>query len=244
MKKLLTICVLLLFAANSFASTVLIYDAGSGELAGAMGVLGIGYDLRNAANPVTAGDLASHDLLIVESDWWGIGDMSGLSASVLSAGITGNVFITGQDVDYHVFFDSPAGTAPDTLFTQAMAFVSAGSGTGLFAMSDVGAGYAWLPAAWGISGTTNGGDDISSFTAAGLASGIYAGLTTTDLSNWYTSYHNIVGWGDGFAPFQLANNDQDVVAIGRGAVVPVPGAMLLGVIGSGLVAWMKRRGTV
>jgi hypothetical protein len=240
MKKLMTICVLLFFVANSYASTVLIYQAGSGELAGAMGDLGISYDLRSAADPVTAADLASHDLLIVESDWLGVGDMSGLSASVLEAGITGNVFVTGQDVDYHVYYDGYA--AANTLFTQAMAFVSAGSGTGLFAMSDIGSYYSWMPASWGVSAVDMWGEEISSFTAAGLASGVYAGLVPADLSYWGTTYHNIVGWGDGFMPFQLGNNDTEVVAIGRG-VVPAPSALLSLLTGlTCLGGWLRRKG--
>jgi hypothetical protein len=240
MKKLLTICVLLFFVANSYASTVLIYRAGSGDLEAAMAALGISYDLRGPYDPVTAADLASHDLLIVESDWIGGGNMSGLSASVLEAGITGNVFITGQDVDYHVAWEEPA--AP-TLFTQAMAFVSSGSGTGLFAMSDTTSWYSWMPTSWGISAADVWGNDVSSFTAAGLASGIYAGLTPADLSNWYTSYHNIVGWGDGFMPFQLGNGDTEVVAIGRGGVVPAPSALLSLLTGlTCLGGWLRRKG--
>jgi hypothetical protein len=160
---------------------------------------------------------------------------------VLDAGITGNVFITGQDVDYHVYYGDASAA---TLFTQAMAFVSSGSGTGLFAMSDIGAFYSWMPASWGISAADVLGEDISSFTAAGLASGVYAGLTPADLSSWGTSYHNIVGWGDGFAAFQLANNDTEVVAVGRGAgVVPAPSALLSLLTGlTCLGGWLRRKG--
>ena len=91
-------------------------------------------------------------------------------------------------------------------------------------MSDVLDLYSWMPASWGISANTGFGEVISSFTAAGLASGVYNGLTTADLSNWGTSYHNTYfdTWSSEFEAFQLGNSDTHVVAIGRN-VVPAPG---------------------
>lgn len=246
MKKFIVVGVVLLFAANAFAANLLVYDAGDGRIQTAMTQLGLAYDLRNAAAPVTAADLNTHTALIV--GWNAGGDMSGLSGSVLESRIGGNIFLTGQDIDWHVVhgLDTGAGgdavdAAATTLLTQAIGYATSAPGTGLVALGDLSTAFTYLPASWGISAT--GGlvkEDVSSITAAGVASGIYAGLTAADLSNWLNSYHAVFdSYGAEFAAFQLGDNDSEVVAIG-GAVVPLPGALMLGLVGTAVVGVVRR----
>jgi hypothetical protein len=238
MKKLLTVLVLLILAATSFGSSVLVYDGGgSAGIQAAMTELGIAFDLRNAAAPVTAGDLTSHGLLVV--GWNEGGDMSGLSGSVLGAGITGNMLLTGHDADWHVVHGWDSGSGGDAVdaaatafLSQAIAFAEGGGGTGLVALGDITTGFSYLPTSWGISAT--GGlirDTVTSFTAAGLASGVYAGLTPADMSGWGNSYHASFNSYAGFDAFELdgsiAGAPPYVVTIGRGApVVPEPASIM------------------
>ncbi|MFA6425589.1 MAG: hypothetical protein WCW64_05320, partial [Phycisphaerae bacterium] len=51
-------------------------------------------EIRDSTNPVTATDIASHDILIVGTN--GGGDTTGLDAITLSTGITGRVILTGH----------------------------------------------------------------------------------------------------------------------------------------------------
>lgn len=233
MKKFLTICAVLLFAANAFAASTLVYDGGGGQanIQGAMTELGIAFDLRDSGNPVTAGDLTTHDLLVV--GWNAGGNMTGLSAAVLAGGITGNILLTGHDADVHVVHGWDYGGGGDAVDGYATAFLSqsislatGAAGTGLVALGDYSTAFSYLPGAWGISATGGlAGENISSFTAAGLASGVYAGLTPADMSNWYESYHaKFDAYGAAFSAFELGNNDSDVVTIGR--VIPAPSALI------------------
>jgi len=84
-------------------------DSGQNQIQAAMQKLGLEYTLCNAANPVTANHLQTHDILIV--GWAITGDKSGLSSSIIDAGITGRVILSGHDSDYHTVNIEPGDVA-------------------------------------------------------------------------------------------------------------------------------------
>ncbi len=198
---------------------VLVYDSGTdGYIRQALPELGIEeFTVRTAAtnNHVTANDLATHDILIVS--WNAGGDMTGLDPDVLESGIVGRILLTGHDADYHTVRgtshdpEEPA----DTFFLQGIDFVLSGSGTGLVALGDADTAFSYLPEAWGIAATSTAGEKITSFTAEGLASGVYDGLDPNDMSQWGTSWHaRFDEWSLGFASLELGGPaGEDVVTI-------------------------------
>jgi hypothetical protein len=198
---------------------VLVYDGGGSyaPIQQAMQKLGIAYDLRTPSNPITATDLATHDILIVGRNY-GDGDMSGLDPNILAAGVTGRILLTGHDADNHfvIFGIEAAGT----FLSQSISFVAAAGGTGLVALGDS-AGFSYLPHEWGISAA--GGlceDIITTFTVDGINSGVFDGLTPADMSNWNCSYHaKFTAWGIGFTSLELGGADgNDVVTIAKSYV--------------------------
>jgi hypothetical protein len=208
-----------------------------------MAKLGIPFDLRDPGNPVTLADLTSHNLLVI--GWNYSGDMTGLSAAVLANGITGNILLTGHDADVHIVHGYDTGSGGDavaaaatTFLSQAISWASGSNGrTGLIALADYSTAFSYLPASWDISATGGlGEDNITSFTTAGLASGVYNGLTPADMSNWGESYHAVfTAWGAGFEPLELGNS---VVTI----ATPEPATVCL--LGLGALPLLRKRRSI
>lgn len=239
---------LTLGSGSAQAAPYLVYDSGGSQdsIVAAMTALGFAFDVRSAANPVTAADLLSHEALIIG---WSAGgyNMSGLDPTILSAGITGNKIITGHDADFH----TAAGVAAAATFMErAVLFAGAASGPGILAFPVFSATpFAYLPSAWGIASFDNlVSETITSVTAAGNASGLYAGLTTADLSNWGQSFHaGFTAWDSSFQVFEIGSPpDGTNVTIGTTVEpvhIPDPGSILLICMGLVGLAGFSRRKT-
>jgi hypothetical protein len=234
----LLVC-LAVFVGSASAGTYLVYDSGGAQngIQAAMTSLGFTFDVRNAATPVTAADLASHAALII--GWSGPPgiDMSGLSATVLGTGITGNKLLTGHDPDWHTVDNNNAAAA--TFMTRAVLFAGGSPGNcGILAFPVYAANpFPYLPSAWEIIATGQlGNDQITAITADGVSSGLYEGLSLASLSNWYQSYHAVfTAFGADLTAFELGEGNA-IVTIGKTVTpisAPEPSTMLL--LGSGLV---------
>jgi hypothetical protein len=236
MKKLVTVCLAALFAvsANAMVVPALVYDTGTdGSIQTALNNLGIVFDLRNASNPVTAADLASHSVLVV--GWNYLGDMSGLNPDVLDAGITGNILLTGHDPDFHYVYGG--NSAAGKFLSQAISFAT-GSGTGMVALGDYSTGFAYLPQTWGVSATSQLGlEEIDFFTPEGQASGVYDGLTAGDMSNWYNSYHaSFNTWGDAFTIFEVGGVDENYMV-----TIATPEPTTMAILSIGALSLIRRK---
>jgi hypothetical protein len=234
------------------AAPYLVYASGGNQdhIQAAMTSRGFAFEVRNALNPVTAVDLATHEALGVGGAAGGF-DLSGLDPAVLAAGVGGNRLLTSHDADYHTW----AGSADAGDFLQrAVQFAGAAPGCGILAFPVFAADpFPYLPTEWGVTAAGRfNGETIDALTLAAGASGIYAGLTLADLSDWKQSYHSeFVGWGGEFEVFEVGvfEGRERVVTIGR-TVAPVsitdaPGTALLFTVGLlGLAVWGSGRARV
>jgi len=241
---LIMVCLVVMFTTNAYAGFVVYDNEGSqSSIQDAMTALGYtittDYVVRGPGDPVTAADLVGAEALIV--GWNMNGNMSGLTTSGLFDGITGNILITGHDADYHTVHGT---TAAKTFLSQAISFASSTSGPGLVVLGDSAyksTPWYYLPSSWGISAVGDiAGDEPVTIEAAGVASGVYTGLVDGDMSPWGQSYHNeFTAWDPRFEVFENHHSIIEV-PITLGYVVPVPAAVLLGIIGLS-VAGVKLR---
>lgn len=244
MIKIMVICLVVMFTTNAYAALIVYNNNGSQYyIDQALTYMGISYTEMTS---IDSGDLSAGDVLLIP--WNNSGNMSGLDSTVWNA-ITGNILITGQDVDVHAYngtdqSGSPGSTVAgyaQTFLSQAIDFAGEQGGVGLVALGDYSTAFSYLPSAWGISATGSLlGETISSFTAEGLASGVFDGLTPGNLSNWGQSYHaDFQSWDPRFEVFAMHSSIREY-AVTIGHVVPVPAALLLGVLGLS-VAGVKLR---
>jgi len=260
---IISILVLAMVGGFANAASYLVYDGGGGQdvIQLAMNQLGttygITYDLRTPLNPVTLNDLQSQNYTAMVIGFNDYANMSGVKASDLASGITGNILLTGHDPDVHSTQIPVSGANPNTqasaqkFMIQALSYAAAGPGTGLVAFGDFTyPPFTYLPPGYGITAT--GGwtsETVTSFTNAGTASGVFTGLLPADMSNWRNSYHTeFVSWGAGFVPFELGTDqlgNAAAVTIGYSASAPAPVPepctfMLLGAGLFGLVGFRKK----
>ena len=196
--------------------TFLVFNPGGTQsrIIAAMEILGITFDERGPGNEVTLEDLETHDIMIV--GWNDDGNTAGLNENVLAGGITGRVILSGHDLDYHTADPYNPIPAAQTMLVQAIDWVLKGDGTGLITLGCTDA-FPYLPEFWDVHADANSvGEDVTEFTAEGLASGVYDDLEPNDMDNWGTSYHDIfiIGQGSLFVPFELGGfSGGDIITI-------------------------------
>ncbi|MFA6426801.1 MAG: right-handed parallel beta-helix repeat-containing protein, partial [Phycisphaerae bacterium] len=207
----------------------LVYNPGGTNIEQAMYNLGIPYDPRDSTHPVTATDLASHDILIIGSTSGG--NTNGLHSNDLLAGITGRVILTGHDVDWHSTNDSKlyVRQAAEKFLINAINYVLHGGSTGMLIFADIQNPdlFPYIPPTWGISSQyiSPWGDNVTNFTSEALASGVYDNLDPCDMSDWNGTYHDkfTITQGSPFVPFELGGvNNGDTITIAQTAICPSP----------------------
>lgn len=224
-------------------ASYLVYDPGGSQshVADAMTTLGFTFDVRSAAVPVTGLDISSHQALIV--GWSVGGDYSGLAPSDIDTFVTGNRIITGHDADYHTWTGNAAAA---TLMSRYVLFAGGSPGNpGIVAFpSSAAIPFGYLPATW-ISGAVGDrtSETVTAITPDGLASGLYAGLTPADLSNWRQSYHAyLTAFDPSLKPFTIGS-EQFPVTVGTTRtpidIVPEPSSLVL--LAAGLLSLVARK---
>jgi hypothetical protein len=185
--------------------------------------------ISNQYAGVTFGQPDGGTPMIDNYPWlYGFGCSSG--SAVLTGSTTGGAWaptIAGIVLD----FGSPV--------SQAQAFLSDTSPLGDYVISAYGAGDTLLESVTVLSSET---------LPPGYSGGVFPPPGTTPLPGIYVGFQRLAAdimwmqigpsttYGDAFAV--------DDVRFGSGAVIPAPGAILLGTIGAGLVGWLRRRRTL
>jgi hypothetical protein len=223
------------------AASYLVYAPGGGQdqVANAMNMLGFTYDLRGPGSPVTPADITSHQALIV--GWSVGGDYSGLNPADIENFVTGNRIITGHDADYHT---AEGIAAAATLMNRYVLFAGGSPGNpGIVAFPEWSSTpFGYLPSMW-ISGATGNltSEIVSSITPDGLASGLYAGLTPADLSNWGESYHAIItGFDPTLKSFEIGAEGAPVTVGTTVTPIQIPEPSSLVLLAAGLLMAARR----
>ena len=190
----------------------LVYDAGGG-VEWSLNKLGINPEnnqmtMLEYGAPVTRKLLQDHHILIVASH---LGKFnSGLNSSLIEECIDGRIILSGHDTDWHVGWEYQAvRDTAERLLSQSISYILEGNGVGMLAFTDYNAAFAfdWLPPAWGIEVESGSWEIVTEITGEGQNSGVYEGISTSDLSYWAISFHTYFpSFGPGFLPFEMGND--------------------------------------
>ncbi len=198
----------LLASLNYPNAAYLVYNAGDGSVIEAMQNIGAtNLIIRSNSNPVTAADWQACAAVIIGSNA-GSASLAGISTAEIESHTTGRVVLSGHDADLHAGSDIYVGDiqwAAQMFLIQSINYVMDRPGKGLVGFGDSDAGFGWTPASWGISYTQDFSEEsVSSFTEAGLLTGIYANLTPALMSDWKVSFHvRLDAYSSAFLPLEM-----------------------------------------
>ncbi len=200
----------LLASLNYPNAAYLVYNAGDGSVIKAMQNIGAtNLIIRSNSNPVTAADWQACAAVIIGSNA-GSASLVGISTADIESHTTGRVVLSGHDADLHAGSDIYVGDiqwAAQMFLIQSINYVMDRPGKGLVGFGDSDAGFGWTPASWGISYTQDFSEEsVSSFTEAGLLTGIYANLTPALMSDWKVSFHvRLDAYSSAFFPLEMGH---------------------------------------